>query len=314
MLDDEVSLDPHSYGNTISNNLFYNADVGAYSWTITPGSRLNDMLFAGNTLVDSALVTGHDTLIGTGNQIMDNLFCGSSNVVAATAGITWSHNLWQYDRPANAVGTGDLVDVDPQLALAGSTLEGQLTHNYFTLASASSPAIGAGTPLASVTTDYFGIARDPSTPTIGAHEYTGAPLITGITPIPTISRHVTPSLTFASDALGTISYTGDCTSATTSAIQGSNTLSLNTLARGAHTNCALTVTHSGMTSVPFSLSPFTVSYQSDLNQDGTVNILDFGLLHNHYGTTDTAGDVNYDGNVNVLDFGVLHTEYGSSVP
>ena len=54
-------------------------------------------------------------------------------------------------------------------------------------------------------------------------------------------------------------------------------------------------------------------HASDLNQDRSVNVLDFGFLHTNYGTTNAAGDINYDGNVNVLDFGVRHTDYGGSV-
>ncbi|MEI8103984.1 MAG: dockerin type I domain-containing protein, partial [Candidatus Moraniibacteriota bacterium] len=135
-----------------------------------------------------------------------------------------------------------------------------------------------------------------------------------VTPIPSVSRDTTPNYTFSSTEAGTISYTGDCSSDTTIATSGNNTITFNTLARGSHSNCSLIVTDlSNNPSASLAISSFIVSYASDLNQDRSVNVLDFGLLHANYGTTNAAGDVNEDGTVNVLDFGVLHTEYGGSV-
>ncbi|MEI8103566.1 MAG: CARDB domain-containing protein [Candidatus Moraniibacteriota bacterium] len=143
---------------------------------------------------------------------------------------------------------------------------------------------------------------------------TTPPTLVQVTPVPSVSRNHTPSYTFSSTEAGTISYTGDCSSSTTAATSGNNTITLNTLARGTHSNCSLIVTDAANNpSASLSLNSFIISYASDLNQDRSVNVLDFGLLHNNYGTSNAAGDVNYDGMVDVLDFGVLHTEYGGSV-
>ncbi|MEI8103840.1 MAG: Ig-like domain-containing protein [Candidatus Moraniibacteriota bacterium] len=143
---------------------------------------------------------------------------------------------------------------------------------------------------------------------------TTPPTIAQVTAVPSVSRDNTPNYTFSSTEAGTIGYTGDCSSSTTSATASNNTITFNTLARGVHSNCSLIVTDSSSNpSSPLSVSSFVVTYASDLNQDRSVDILDYGLLHSNYGTANAAGDINFDGTVNVLDYGVLHAEYGGTV-
>ncbi|MCB2182330.1 MAG: hypothetical protein KQH63_09915 [Desulfobulbaceae bacterium] len=56
--------------------------------------------------------------------------------------------------------------------------------------------------------------------------------------------------------------------------------------------------------------------ESDLNSDGAVNILDFGVLRADYGrsdcsdTTPCTADINGDGIVDLMDFGLLRSEWG----
>lgn len=55
--------------------------------------------------------------------------------------------------------------------------------------------------------------------------------------------------------------------------------------------------------------------RADFNDDGFVNLLDFGLLRANYGTSCSpgdpcVGDANGDSKVNLLDFGILRSEYG----
>ena len=74
------------------------------------------------------------------------------------------------------------------------------------------------------------------------------------------------------------------------------------------------------------LSPFTVGYTqeihlehlqtSDVNVDGTVNILDLTLVAAQFGTAPTAdqplnSDVNGDGTVNILDLTLVASHFGS---
>ena len=57
---------------------------------------------------------------------------------------------------------------------------------------------------------------------------------------PTIDT--TPNYTFSSSKAGTITYGGSCSSSTTVAIAGNNTITLNTLSNGTYSDCTITVT------------------------------------------------------------------------
>jgi CubicO group peptidase (beta-lactamase class C family) len=53
----------------------------------------------------------------------------------------------------------------------------------------------------------------------------------------------------------------------------------------------------------------------DANRDGTVDLIDFGILRRDFGTTPgrfIGGDFNGDGTVNLTDFGILRTNFGNA--
>ncbi len=88
---------------------------------------------------------------------------------------------------------------------------------------------------------------------------TTAPVISEVTPVSTPTSDNTPNYTFTTNEAGTISYGGDCSSATTSASSGSNTVTFSTLSDGAHTNCTITVTDTaGNASNTITVTSFTV--------------------------------------------------------
>ena len=72
--------------------------------------------------------------------------------------------------------------------------------------------------------------------------HTIPPVLSETTPIGTYTTNQTPSYVFSSDEAGTITYGGDCTSATTTAVSGSNTVVFNALSEGTHSNCTIVVT------------------------------------------------------------------------
>ena len=71
-----------------------------------------------------------------------------------------------------------------------------------------------------------------------------APVIAEETAVTTPTNDSTPNYTFSSDEAGTITYGGSCSSSTTSAINGSNTITFNALSNGTYSNCTITVTDS----------------------------------------------------------------------
>ncbi len=73
---------------------------------------------------------------------------------------------------------------------------------------------------------------------------TTAPIISEVTPVASIIADSTPNYTLTTDEAGTITYGGDCSSTTTSASVGSNTIIFSTLSDGSHSNCTIYITDS----------------------------------------------------------------------
>ena len=67
-------------------------------------------------------------------------------------------------------------------------------------------------------------------------------IIEEVTAVTTPTIDTTPNYTFSSTKAGTITYGGSCSSSTTIAISGINTITLNTLNDGTYSNCTITVT------------------------------------------------------------------------
>ena len=63
-----------------------------------------------------------------------------------------------------------------------------------------------------------------------------------VTAVTTPTIDTTPNYTFSSSKAGTITYGGPCSSSTTIAIAGNNTITFNALAAGTYDNCTITVT------------------------------------------------------------------------
>lgn len=88
---------------------------------------------------------------------------------------------------------------------------------------------------------------------------TTAPTLSETTPVPTRTNDTTPNYSFSSDEAGTITYGGSCSSSTTAAVSGSNTITFNTLAEGTYTDCTVTVKDSSNnSSSPLTVSSFTI--------------------------------------------------------
>jgi len=91
---------------------------------------------------------------------------------------------------------------------------------------------------------------------------TTAPVIAEVTAVTTPTTDTTPNYTFSSDEAGTITYGGSCSSSTTSAISGNNTITLVSLSTGTYSDCTITVRdNAGNLSSILTLSFFTVAEQ-----------------------------------------------------
>ena len=88
---------------------------------------------------------------------------------------------------------------------------------------------------------------------------TTAPTLSEITPVSTYTNDTTPSYTFNTTETGSISYSGSCSSVTTSANTWNNTISFNTLSEWTYSDCSLQFTDTkGNISTSLSITSFTV--------------------------------------------------------
>lgn len=174
-LGDELANKPRSANNIVINNLIYNADIWAFWSTGVPGSGLDNVIIAHNTIVNGQLEIGasvEDQAYNKSALICNNIFMNENGnpweIMGSLANLTFSNNLWSAQPPSGLRCNGDVIG-DPQIEKTGSTGFGELAGAYFKLTS-SSPAINKGIVLEQVTSDFFKSPRD-SQPDLGAHEY-----------------------------------------------------------------------------------------------------------------------------------------------
>ena len=75
---------------------------------------------------------------------------------------------------------------------------------------------------------------------------TTALIIEEVTAVTTPNIDTTPNYTFSSSKAGTITYGGSCSSSTTIAISGINTITFNALTDGTYDDCTITVTENSV--------------------------------------------------------------------
>jgi len=138
---------------------------------------------------------------------------------------------------------------------------------------------------------------------------TDAPLLTNASGPIAPSVNATPSYTFYSSTTGIISYGGSCSSASTNAATGNNTISFNALASGTYSDCTITVTRDSVSSNALLVPAFTIlkncKPQADFNSDCSVNLSDLSILASYWNQNSSAADANNDGAVNLSDLSIL---------
>ena len=88
-----------------------------------------------------------------------------------------------------------------------------------------------------------------------------------VTAITTPTTDTTPDYTFSSTESGAITYGGSCSSSTTSAISGNNTITLNSLDNGTYSDCIITVTTT--------ITNTITNENSESNLSGSLTITSF---------------------------------------
>ena len=123
-----------------------------------------------------------------------------------------------------------------------------------------------------------------------------APTLSETTPVSTPTADTTPDYTFTTDEAGTISYGGSCSSGTTTAVLGANTITFNALAEGMYSDCTITVTDAALNaSTPLSVTAFTIDTTAPiLAQVSTIGST-FDRTPSYSFSSDEAGSITYSG-------------------
>jgi len=126
---------------------------------------------------------------------------------------------------------------------------------------------------------------------------TTAPVIAEVTVVTTPTNDTTPNYTFSSDEAGTITYGGSCSSGTTSAISGNNTITLVSLSEGTYSNCTIIVTDSaGNVSNTLTITSFIVDKTAaTLVEVTAVTTPTNDSTPNYTFSSDEAGTIAYGG-------------------
>ncbi len=139
---------------------------------------------------------------------------------------------------------------------------------------------------------------------------TTAPSLSQVTAVTTPTKVTTPGYAFSSNEAGTISYGGSCSSATTSASSGTNSISFRTLSEGSY-NCTITVTDSaGNASTALNVNTFVVDTTAPtLSQVTAVTSPTNDTTPSYTFSSNEAGTISYGGSCKVD--GVTSTYTGS---
>ncbi len=189
-LAEEAPLNRNSEKLVIINNMFHNADINAYSWTINPGTGLKNALIANNTIINGRLMTGplNQAAIIKNNTIFRNDGGEVSYIKSAfitgkytsplqigqTEKINFSNNLWSVaPASAEAKGANDVISADPKFVMAIkpylTLTQGAITKNDFAIDPSLSPALSKGATIYSVTDSYLVTSEQGKTTNTGAY-------------------------------------------------------------------------------------------------------------------------------------------------
>jgi len=130
---------------------------------------------------------------------------------------------------------------------------------------------------------------------------TTAPVIAEVYPVTTPTSDSSPNYTFSSTEAGTITYGGSCSSVTTSATSGNNTITFLTLSDGTYSDCTIIVTDSdGNASNTLAITSFIVNTTTDTTRPTVSSVST---------TADNQSSVSITDNITVTFSEAMNTTY-----
>lgn len=249
-------------------------DVSFGAAYVEPGASCTDNV----DLVCSVMINGSVVTSALGTYLVT--YDATDSVGNASLQVERTVNVVDIEKPIiTLLGTATITVAQNSVytdagATASDNVDGDITASIVSGGSVNTSILGDYILTYDVTDSSLNTATQV-TRTVTVADLT-APTISEITPVtPTPTNDNTPSYTFSTDEAGTIIYAGGCTSTTTIANVGNNTIELDMLADATYSTCTITVTDNSPaanTSTPLTLSTFTVDTTDPsvtINQAGT---------------------------------------------
>ena len=144
------------------------------------------------------------------------------------------------------------------------------------------------------------------------------PVLTEVYPVTTPTSDPSPNYTFSSTKAGTITYGGSCSSGTTSATSGNNTITFLTLSDGTYSDCTIIVTDSdGNASNTLAINTFIVdtaewAQEAYVKASNSENLDEFGSPVVLNGDTLAVGAAQEDSNQTTITNGTTSSSDNSN--
>ena len=134
---------------------------------------------------------------------------------------------------------------------------------------------------------------------------TSAPVIAEETAVTNPTTDSTPNYTFSSTEAGIITYGGSCSSSTTSAISGNNTITFTSLSDGTYSDCTIIVKDSaGNASNTLAITSFVVPpFYFAVGNSGTVIKSSDGITWTEVSESASDNSSGLLGNINDITYG-----------
>ena len=241
-----------------------------------------DFTLSNNDLFGSAAafsLDGSTLLIGTEKDDTGGTDRGAIHVFAKGSGSTWT-----YERKI------------------ANDAEGLTLDNGDNFGSSIALSADGGTLFAGATGDYADGRRKGALHILDSGiEADSAPILFALSDIGT-TADTTPDFSFYTTEAGTIAYTGDCSSAQTTATAGTNVITFNTLSSGTHSDCTLTVTDSDSnTSAALAVPEFTIDTDTPTLSNPSSIGTTTDTTPEFTFTSDEVGEITYAGGCTSAD-------------